>query len=338
MSSLPTADSRPAKPPRKKRKSSWAARLLLLLLICSIGANAFMYSQYEEYFQFNSQPKESFRDGDADSDDKIAVIEIGGTIMPPVTEQTIDSIEKAKDDAAVKGVILSVDSPGGIVADSHQIYHALKELSAIKPVYVSMKRLAASGGYYVSMGIGEQGRIFAEPTTWTGSIGVIIPRYDMTELGSKIGVQADAIKTGKFKDSLNPLRPLTQEEVELWNAIIDDSFDLFVKVIVDNRPGLDEAKVRELATGQVYTANQALEAGLVDEIGFEDAAVKALEAKLGLSNTRIVTYTHPADWSAAISLIQARDHRAEILETFLNAGVPRAYYLFSSLTPASVGD
>src|SRR5207248_4028218 len=106
-------------------------------------------------------------------------------------------IKKAKEDANVKGVLLAVDSPGGTVTDSHKIYHQLKELSEKKPVFVSMGSLAASGGYFVAMGAGTQAKIYAEPTTWTGSIGVIIPHYEVTELAEKAGIKALPLKTGE---------------------------------------------------------------------------------------------------------------------------------------------
>jgi protease-4 len=102
--------------------------------------------------------------------------------MTPFSDRVIKTIKKVRDDKDVKGVLLAVDSPGGTVTNSHQIYHELKKLAEQKPVVVSMGSLAASGGYFVAMGAGPKGKIFAEPTTWTGSIGVIIPHYEVTEV------------------------------------------------------------------------------------------------------------------------------------------------------------
>ncbi len=174
--------------------------------------------------------------------------------MPPFTERILKSLERAEDDPEVRGVLLIVDSPGGLVADSHQIYHRLTRLREKKPVAVSMRRMAASGGLYVAMGAGPQGMIFAEPTTWTGSIGVIIPRYEISELAEKVGVEPGSLKTGELKDSLNPIRPLSEQEIKVWNEILAESLDQFIDVIDQNRDTLDNAEVRELATGQVYTA------------------------------------------------------------------------------------
>jgi protease-4 len=180
-----------APPPR--RGTYWLTRLLAVGLVVSLLFNLAVYSTYKEYYSNVEPPLEKYRSGSKLATDRIVVLEVNGTIMPPLTERVLDRIKKAKEDDRVKGVLLAVDSPGGLVADSHEIYHRLKELSAQKPVYVQMKRLAASGGYYIAMGGGTDGRIFAEPTTWTGSIGVILPRFDLSQLADKIGVVSDPI-------------------------------------------------------------------------------------------------------------------------------------------------
>jgi protease-4 len=204
----------------------------------------------------------------------------------------------------------------------------IQELSKAKPVYVSMKRIAASGGYYISMGIGEQGRIFAEPTTWTGSIGVIIPRYNATELVEKIGVKSEPLVTGPLKDTLNPFRDMTEQETQVWDAILKDSFDRFVSVIDAGRGQLDDAAIRKLATGQIYTANQALENHLVDEIGYTEDAVAALAKQLQLSSYDAFEYrSTPGLVDALIgSKVSAAD---AIADQILQASVPRAMYYAS---------
>ncbi|MCY2966649.1 MAG: S49 family peptidase [Planctomycetota bacterium] len=178
--------------------------LVVLALIASIGVNVWMYDRQRQYFSNTQPPSERFHSGDQFTRDKLAIIRISGTIMPPFTHRVLEDIKRAKDDDHVKGVLLTVDSPGGLVTDSHQIFHRLRELSVLKPVYVSMGSMAASGGYYVSMGAGPEATIFAEPTTWTGSIGVIIPHYEVAELAEKLGIEAAPLKTGEFKDALSP--------------------------------------------------------------------------------------------------------------------------------------
>ena len=131
---------------------SWSVRLLLAALGFSVMFNFGLYSAYREYFAATDPPLERFHSGSEDSQDKIAVLQVDGTIMPPFTERLLKQIERVGKDDAVKGALLVVDSPGGLVADSHEIYHRLKQVSAKKPIFVQMKRMAASGGYYVAMG------------------------------------------------------------------------------------------------------------------------------------------------------------------------------------------
>ena len=266
----------------------WFNRLLLLALGASIMANVGLYSAYRQYFSLSDPPHERFQSGSATATEKIAILKAESTIMPPFTERLIHQIERAKEDKDVKGVLLVIDSPGGLVTDSHEIYHQLQKLQKEKPVYVQMKRMAASGGYYIAMGAGPTAKIFAEPTTWTGSIGVILPRYDLSKLAQTYGVASDPLKTGKFKDALNPLRPLSDDERNLWQGIINQSFEKFISVIDDNRDGLDRDAVKELATGQVYTADDAIQNKLVDEIGYQEDSLASLKEKLGLKDPRVI--------------------------------------------------
>lgn len=308
---------------------AWVTRLLFSFLLLSIFLNFALMSSDSGIDQ---DTKEEFVSGDRTAADRIVKIEASGTIMPPFTERIIEMVEQARDDDNVKGVVLVIDSPGGLVADSHQIYHRLKELSAKKPVYVAMKRIAASGGVYIAMGAGESGKIFAEPTTWTGSIGVIIPRYDLSGLAEKFGVKSDSLMTGPFKDSLNMLKPMSEADRELWGEIMDDSFDRFVKIVAEGRKGLDEDTVRtKLATGQVFTASQALDNGLIDGIAFDDDVVDKLQEDLGLSNVRVVKYTFtPTLLDILLGNVQSRD--PEVLwRKSLESTVPRAMYYCSWL-------
>lgn len=331
--------------PAGGRAKSWIIRLLLIALLVSIALNVAQQVRIEEYFTGPSTPTESFHSGDRDAEQKIALLKISGTIMPPVTGRVLKTIEKISDDDAVKGVVVAIDSPGGLVADSHQIYHHLKELSEKKPMVVTMKRLAASGGYYVAMGAGPEAKIYAEPTTWTGSIGVIIPRYNLSEFAANHGIQAEPLMIGEHKDSLSWFQELPPEEEKLWREILQESYDQFVDVIAENRGDLDEEQVRELATGQVYTAKQALENQLIDEIGFEDDAIDditgQLKEKLGTDKFRVVTYRHPVTLMEVFTgSIQAR-RPEETWRTLLESTVPRAMYFFSwapSLPPGPVVD
>lgn len=315
--------------PQTGRARRWMMRLLALALVVSLIFNLVLYASYEAYFSGSQGPREVFHSGQATAGDKIALIEARGTISPPFTGQIRRAIAQAEKDDDVKGVLLVIDSPGGLVADSHQIYHDLVKLREKKPIYVAMQRIAASGGYYIAMGAGPEGKIYAEPTTWTGSIGVIIPRFDLSQLADKVGVQSDSLKTGPLKDALNPLRELTADERQVWETIMDDSFQRFLHVIADNRPALGYDKVKALATGQVYTADQAKQNGLIDVIGYQDEAVEALQKQLGLKNVRVVKYEFPfALLDLVLGLSEARQERAP-WEMLLEAGVPRAWYHLS---------
>lgn len=308
----------------------WLFWLLMVGLGLSLMFNLMQLVAFSDYAGGTSAPYEKFHSGELTSSNKIARIEVGVTIMPPYTDRLIESIEKATKDDSVKGVLLVIDSPGGLVSDSHKIYHRLKLLSDKKPVYVAFQGIAASGGYYVAMGAGPKGKIYAEPTTWTGSIGVIIPHYNVSELADKVGVSSDSLKTGPFKDALNPLKEMTPDEKAVWEEILKDAFDRFVQVIDTGRDNLDDAAIRKLATGQVYTAPQALANGLVDVIGYEEEALAALQQNLGLTNARVIEYQHPQSLSDVLlgGAAQSRASYADPLTAILDASVPRAMYLF----------
>ncbi|GAB4140592.1 MAG: hypothetical protein Tsb009_10020 [Planctomycetaceae bacterium] len=321
-----------------------------------------MYSSYQEYFSASSGPIEKYHSGDVKSRDKIAILEMKATIMPPFTERLLKSIKRAKEDDQVKGAVLVIDSPGGLVADSHQIYHRLQELAKQKPIVVVMKRMAASGGYYIAMGGGSDATIYAEPTTWTGSIGVIIPRYNAAALAQKIGIRSEPLKTGRFKDSLNPFQDLRDGETALWRGILDDAFNRFLNVIAQNRKSIYRKKphlhalnasalclleaqeppqqgvaAEDVATGQIFTANQALELGLVDKLGYMDDAIEELKDRLKLKSVRVVTYQHPQtllSMLAGMAKAQQPEHRWKMM---VDATIPRAMYYCVGL-PIVSGD
>ena len=304
----------------------WWSRLLFVLLLLSALLNLILLVANAMTVDGSASGAETFVSGDATSADKIAILEISGTIMPPFTARTLKTIDTLIADDNVKGVLLSVDSPGGFVADSHQIYARLLKLRQKKPIFVSMGRIAASGGYYVAMGAGPEGKIFAEPTTWTGSIGVIIPRYDVSKLAADYGVKSEPLVTGEFKDSLNPFREMTPAEDTLWREIMADSFDRFKGVIDEGRGNLTLAQVTPLATGRIFTANQALAVGLVDNIGFEEDAIEALKTHLQLTSVRVVRHQYPQTLLDTLLSTQAQAKPIDPLQQLLDASTPRAMY------------
>jgi protease-4 len=225
----------------------------------------------------------------------VAVIDVTGTIISGSagpfaegiagSEDVIAEINQARDDRDAQAIVVRVNSPGGGVVASDEIYHALEESG--KPVVVTMGETAASGGYYISMAADW---IVANPNTLTGSIGVISQFFNADELLDEVGVDVLVIKSGPAKDTGSPFREMTEAERERWQALIDEVYSNFVQVVAAGR-GLDEATVRELADGSVYTGRQALELGLVDELGYEeDAIAKAAELGGISGEPRLIRY------------------------------------------------
>jgi protease IV len=189
--------------------------------------------------------------------------------------------QAAKDDIA--GVLLDIDSPGGGVTDSDEIYDLIERFrrdNPSKPVISLFGDMAASGGYYVAA---ASERIIARRTTITGSIGVIMSAWNFSEAAKKFGVEQIAIKSDRtpMKDILSPTRPMREDERALLTGIVDELYDRFVTVVDDGRDKMDRAQVLAVATGAVYTAGQALKNGLIDEIGDHETAVRWFEQKLG---------------------------------------------------------
>jgi protease-4 len=302
--------------------------LLVSLLLIAGMVILSQRATIESYAARTEAPAERFHSGDLSSADKIARLELSGTIMPPFTERWLEAIDAIGDDDQVRGVLLVVDSPGGLAADSDRLYSRLRKLGEQKPIVVSMLRLAASGGYYVSMAAGPRGQLFAEPTAWTGSIGVILPRYNLAPLAEQFGVKSEPLVTGPLKNSLDPLSELSLQEREVWSRILDDSFQRFLGVIEAGRPKLTAEQIRALATGQVYTAQQALDNGLIDAIGDEDQALTALKQTLGLSTARVVEYEFPVTLVESLLGLQSRPQAIDPVAALFEASTPRAMYLF----------
>ncbi|MCA9080204.1 MAG: signal peptide peptidase SppA [Planctomycetaceae bacterium] len=315
---------------QQQPRGSWFPWVLALLLLMALGLSLLinMAQLGASLVEAKEGPQETFHSGSKTASRKIARIALDFTIMPPYTDRLMQQLEQVRTSDDVAGLLLVIDSPGGLVSDSHRIYDKLREIQQTKPVYVAMQGICASGGYYIAMGAGADGLVFAEPTTWTGSIGVIIPRYDASPLGEKVGVRADSIVTGPFKDTLNPLKELTEKERELWQAIADEALDRFVHVIDEGRGTLDEAAVRALATGQVYTADQALQHQLIDKIGYESDALDALQEKLGGGAFQVVKYEFDPTLAEALLGPQAQVPAVDPLSRILGSNTPRAMYLF----------
>jgi len=204
-----------------------------------------------------------------------------------------DRLYRAKDDPSVRGVLLRVNSPGGSAVGSDEIYRAIVALkTAGKPVVVSMGDLAASGGYYVSS---PASYIYANGATFTGSIGVIFSMLNWEQLGKKLGLSEVTITAGAHKDIGNPWRAMTEDERQLMTAMLSDVHEQFIKAVDEGRQNLNEAQVRTLATGMVFTGQQALGNGLVDAIGgLHEAEIKVRELAKVPADAPVEEYGAPS--------------------------------------------
>jgi len=203
---------------------------------------------------------------------RVGLIDIKGTIIN--SQDTVKQIKDWRKDSTIKAIVIRIDSPGGAVAPSQEIYREIRRTIGTKPVVASMGSIAASGGYYIASAASY---IVANPGTITGSIGVIINLPNLRELFAKIGYQMTTIKSGQFKDIGNVARDMTPEEKELVQATIDETYRQFVRDVAAGR-NLSEDDVRKVADGRIIMGEKALEVKLVDQLGnFEDAVAKAGE-------------------------------------------------------------
>jgi len=317
----------------------WLAAIVCL--IWAFGA----YSAYKEYLDEDKGITEKFVSGSKTADNKIAIITIDGVIMEDGNGFVKKQIDRVAADKNVKAVVVRVDSPGGTVSGSDYILHHLDKLREDKdlPIVVSMGSMATSGGYYVSMAVGSKpDTIFAEPTTTTGSIGVIIPHYDISGLLARIDVKDDSIATHERKQMLSMTRPISPENRELIQAYVNESFERFKSIIKKGRPVFekDASALDQLATGEIFSANQALKHGLVDKIGFqEDAIDRAIElAGIDKSKTKVVRFNPPVDLFGSLGLMSAKMPSLQNpfnSQTLLDLSTPRAYYLVTMLPAAA---
>lgn len=204
------------------------------------------------------------------SGEGVGLVEVKGVIID--SQETVKQLNELRKNGRVKAVVLRIDSPGGVVAPSQEIYAEVKKLAAVKKVVVSMGSLAASGGYYIAVPATE---IFANPGTITGSIGVLMKYSNVEGLLGKIGVKAFTLKTGKYKDVGSPVRPMSAQDKAMLQGVIESAYGQFVRAVAQGR-NLPEEDVRKIADGRIFTGEQALALKLVDRLGtLEDAIDEA---------------------------------------------------------------
>jgi protease-4 len=242
--------------------------------------------------------------------DKVLLIDLAGVLAEepiltlesrpqvPLLARVREELEMAEDDDRVRAVVLRINSPGGTVTASDILYHEITSFKARRkiPVVACILDVGASGGYYIAL---AADRIVVHPTTVTGSIGVLMLTVNARGLLEKIGVSASYVTSGDFKDRGSPFRSVRPEERAIFQNLIDRFYGRFVELVARSRK-LDEARVRAFADGRVYTAGQALELGLVDQIGYLEDAIKAGKSAAGLDEARVVTYHRPRQYRATI--------------------------------------
>ena len=248
------------------------------------------------------------------SENGIALIRIEGVILDP--REAIQQIEHFADDSAVRAIVVRIDSPGGAVVPSQEIYAALKRVrdEGEKTVVASMGNMAASGGYYIAA---ASNTILANPGTITGSIGVIMEMTNIEELLDTVGVQSVVVKSGLHKDLASPFRPLSKDSRAILQHVMDDVHDQFIHAVAEGRD-MEVEHVHALADGRIFTGRQALEANLIDRLGTLQDSIQLAADLAGLTEEPTVIEIEPRFSLQDLIRTQVRDVLYAIIrpETF----------------------
>lgn len=344
---LPTSAAPPAQPRPASRVGCWLAAIVLgSLLLLSAGVNLALllglllagqtsgsgqaaadeFPEFEEIWSYGGGDIKAVRLA------LTGVIsrESAGTFwdagLDPV-EQLLLQIRAARQDAAVRAIILEVDSPGGVMTPTDEIYQALQDFRASdegRRVVVLVRDLAASGAYYVAM---ASDWIVAEPTAIVGSIGVIMQTLNWKELSDKIGVRDVTITAGDNKDLLNPFKPVQPEHLAVFQDILDEMHARFVNV-VRQRLQLEPAALEQLTDGRVFSAALAAAQGMVDQVGYWDDAMAKVQELLGEAAVRVVRYEQPRGLMRFLAGMSSQAPALQLTAAFRKRQ-PRIMYLWS---------
>lgn len=242
-------------------------------------------------------------DGLLTAQNDIAVIEVEGVITK--SKPVVDKLLRLKKDTSIKAIVVRINTPGGGVGPSQEIYEELMKMRDKKKIVASMESVAASGGYYIAC---AAHKIFANPGTITGSIGVIIEFANIEDLLGKIGLKSVVIKSGKYKDILSPTRTMSPEEQALLQGVIDSVHKQFIDAVAKGRT-LPRDKVIPIADGRIFSGEQAKEIGLVDQLGNFQDALDAAAKMCGITGEPRVLYPEkrrPSLWEFFIDESAAR--------------------------------
>jgi len=275
-----------------------------------VGLIVFFFVASVLVMRFGAKPGEFSFGG------RIAVVEIRGVITQ--SSGVIDELRRHREDNGVKAIVLRIDSPGGGVGPSQEIYQEVLKTRKEKKVVTSMGAVAASGGYYVACG---SDLIVANPGTITGSIGVVMQFSNFEELMKKIGIKGVVIKSGAFKDTGSPFREMTLEERRLLQQVIDSVQEQFVQAVATGRK-MDRAKVAEIADGRILTGEQARKLGLVDELGNLQDTIDLAAKLVGIEGRPQVIYPRR---KVTLWDLVLKDLTRGILDTLIEKGFELSY-------------
>ncbi|PIC65234.1 signal peptide peptidase SppA [Sporosarcina sp. P13] len=325
-----------------------AVAVAATLILVSVGVNSMSWFftrdwnvMLNEITAINQELQETVVE-EGSVNERIAVMKVDGVIQDTGAasvfsgeeynhQRFMAQLEELKNDETVKGIVLSVNSPGGGVLESSDIYDAIIEIQETKeiPMYVAMGGMAASGGYYISA---PAEKIFVHPETLTGSIGVIMQSINFGKLAEKHGVDFPTIKSGPYKDIMSSTREMKPEERAMLQEMIDDSYKRFVDIIVEGR-GMPEADVRKVADGRVMNGRQAIEVGLADDYGKVPTVIAAMKEDYHLEKAEVFEYGAPDSFASLLSLKAHNafggDIESQILKKLLTENqAPRMMYLY----------
>lgn len=322
------------------KRRRWIALGIVLVLVAAAGTVQLAAGGLEWTFGPSKVWEEEVVTGKGR--DRIALIPVEGTISESpggLWSDTIDfegilsQLQQAMEDDSVKAVILRINSPGGEVVASDEIYRAIKRVQEQgKPVVASMGGTAASGGYYIATAADW---ILANPNTLTGSIGVIFTLPNYEGVADLIGYKVNVIQSGAMKDMGNPWREMRPDEKEVFQKLVDETYGRFVDLVAKER-GMPREKVLTLADGRIYTGQQAKDLGLVDELGTLDDAFAAAKRLAGLEEAQLIRYVYPSmGWfDLAGGLFgRAREPLTDWKSLLPLPTEPRLMYLFQPSTP-----
>ncbi|MBE1554391.1 signal peptide peptidase SppA [Sporosarcina limicola] len=328
----------------------WIAIIVAAALIfVSVGVNSLSYiftrninGFFEEMMAMSSGYSETVIE-EGSNREKIAVLTLDGIIQDtgsasPFVARSgynhqffMNQLNDVLEDDSVKGVVLRVNTPGGGVVESADIYDAIRAIQVEKdiPLYVSMGGMAASGGYYVSA---PADKIFVNPETITGSIGVIMESVNYAKLAEKYGIDFNTIKTGPYKDIMSGSREMRDDERAMLQEMINDSYERFVDIIVEGR-GMSEADVKKVADGRIMNGRQAIEAGLADASGKTGDVIAALKEDFDLQNATVFEYTASDSWASVFGVkagnLFGSNIESELIGKLLSDyNAPRMMYLY----------